>query len=59
MPGRELYDVAHQAVDDAILARLSEFRGESQFTTWAYRFVILEVSAKLGRHYWRRRGGRP
>jgi len=23
------------------------------FTTWAYRFVVLEVSAKLGRHYWR------
>jgi DNA-directed RNA polymerase specialized sigma24 family protein len=22
-------------------------------TTWAYRFVILEVSSKLGRHYWR------
>jgi RNA polymerase sigma-70 factor (ECF subfamily) len=21
--------------------------------TWAYRFVILEVSTKLGRHYWR------
>ena len=21
--------------------------------TWAYRFVILEVSSKLGRHYWR------
>jgi hypothetical protein len=35
-------------------------RGESRFTTCAYRFVILEVSAKrggaakLGRHFWRR-----
>jgi RNA polymerase sigma-70 factor, ECF subfamily len=28
-------------------------RGDSRFTTWAYKFVILEVSAKLGRHYWR------
>jgi RNA polymerase sigma-70 factor (ECF subfamily) len=37
----------------AILAKLAEFRGESRFTTWAYRFVILEVSSKLGRHYWR------
>jgi RNA polymerase sigma-70 factor (ECF subfamily) len=37
----------------AILAKLSTFRGESRFTTWAYRFVILEVSAKLGRHHWR------
>jgi RNA polymerase sigma-70 factor (ECF subfamily) len=54
--GRELDDLAHQAADDAMLAilgKLGSFRGESQFTTWAYRFVILEVSSKLGRHYWR------
>ena len=54
--GPELDDVAHQAADDAmlaILAKLGDFRGESRFTTWAYRFVILEVSNKLGRHYWR------
>jgi RNA polymerase sigma-70 factor (ECF subfamily) len=54
--GPELDDVAHQAADDAmlaILAKLGNFRGESQFITWAYRFVILEVPAKLGRHYWR------
>jgi RNA polymerase sigma-70 factor, ECF subfamily len=54
--GPELDDVAHQAADNAmlaILAKLGDFRGESRFTTWAYRFVILEVSSKLGRHYWR------
>ena len=54
--GPELDDVAHQAADDAmlaILAKLGDFRGESRFITWAYRFVILEVSSKLGRHYWR------
>jgi RNA polymerase sigma-70 factor (ECF subfamily) len=54
--GPELTDVAHQAADDAmlaILAKLKAFRGESRFITWAYRFVILEVSGKLGRHYWR------
>lgn len=54
--GPELDDVAHQAAGDAmlaILAKLDGFRGESRFTTWAYRFVILEVSSKLGRHYWR------
>jgi hypothetical protein len=34
--------------------RASPGRGESRFTTWAYRFVVLEVSVKLGRHYWRR-----
>jgi RNA polymerase sigma-70 factor (ECF subfamily) len=54
--GPELTDLAHQAAADAmlaILAKLAGFRGESRFTTWAYRFVILEVSSKLGRHYWR------
>jgi RNA polymerase sigma-70 factor, ECF subfamily len=54
--GPELDDIAHQAADDAmlaILAKLAGFRGESRFITWAYRFVILEVSGKIGRHYWR------
>jgi RNA polymerase sigma-70 factor, ECF subfamily len=54
--GQELDDLAHQAAADAMLAmlaKLGDFRGESRFTTWAYRFVILEVSSKLGRHYWR------
>jgi RNA polymerase sigma-70 factor (ECF subfamily) len=53
--GPEFHDLAHQAAADAmlaILARLGTFRGESRFTTWAYRFVVLQVSAKLGRHYW-------
>ena len=55
--GPELEDLAYQATADSLMAiagRLGQFRGESRFTTWAYRFVILEVSAKLGRHFWRR-----
>jgi RNA polymerase sigma-70 factor (ECF subfamily) len=55
--GPELDDLAYQAAGDAVLAitaKLSQFRGESRFTTWAYRFVILEVSSKLGRHFWQR-----
>jgi RNA polymerase sigma-70 factor, ECF subfamily len=40
----------------AITAKLGQFRGESRFTTWAYKFVIFEVSAKLGRHFWRHPG---
>jgi RNA polymerase sigma-70 factor (ECF subfamily) len=55
--GPELDDLAHQAAADALLAitrKLADFRGESRFTTWAYRFVILEVSSKEGRHFWRR-----
>jgi RNA polymerase sigma-70 factor (ECF subfamily) len=54
--GRERDDLAHQAADDALLAitsKLDRFRGDSRFTTWAYKFVILEVSTKLSRHYWR------
>jgi RNA polymerase sigma-70 factor, ECF subfamily len=57
--GPELDDVAYQAAADAMMAitsKLSTFRGESRFTTWAYKFVILEVSAKLGRHFWREHG---
>jgi RNA polymerase sigma-70 factor (ECF subfamily) len=55
--GPELDDLAHQAADDALLAvtaKLGQFRGESRFTTWAYKFVVLEVSSKLGRHFWQR-----
>lgn len=58
--GPELADIATQAAGDAtvaILGKLDEFRGESRFTTWAYRFVVLEVSAKLGRHHWLRHRG--
>jgi RNA polymerase sigma-70 factor, ECF subfamily len=54
--GPELDDLAHQAAADAvvaIIAKIGQFRGESRFTTWAYKFVILEVSAKIGRHFWR------
>ena len=56
--GPELDDIAHQAAADAmvaILAKTGQFRGESRFTTWAYKFVIFEVSTKIGRHFWRNR----
>lgn len=54
--GPEVDDLAHQAAADAVLLimrRLDDFRGESRFTTWAYKFVVFEVSTKLGRHFWR------
>jgi RNA polymerase sigma-70 factor (ECF subfamily) len=57
LSGVEVDDLAHQAAADAmlaVLAKLAEFRGESRFTTWAYRFVVLEVSTKVGRHFWTR-----
>ncbi|HET6877380.1 MAG TPA: sigma-70 family RNA polymerase sigma factor [Jatrophihabitans sp.] len=55
--GPELDDLAHQAAHDAMLAilrKLDTFRGESRFTTWAYKFVIFEVSGKVTRHFWAR-----
>jgi RNA polymerase sigma-70 factor (ECF subfamily) len=54
--GVELLDLAGQAADDALLAivtKLADFRGESRFTTWAYKFVVLEVASKVTRHVWR------
>ena len=54
--GPELDDLAYQAAADALLAitaKIGQFRGESRFTTWACKFVIFEVSAKIGRHFWR------
>ena len=56
--GPEFDDLAQQAADDAlvnVLEKLDEFRGLSRFTTWAYKFVMFEVSAKVARHAWRRR----
>ncbi|MEV4347222.1 RNA polymerase sigma factor [Actinoplanes sp. NPDC049596] len=54
--GPEREDLAHQATADAmmtIIGKLDEFRGESRFTTWAHRFVELEVMHKASRHVWR------
>jgi RNA polymerase sigma-70 factor (ECF subfamily) len=56
--GNDLDDIANQAADDAlvsILARLDSFRGESRFTTWAYKFALLEAAVKLRRRAWQGR----
>jgi RNA polymerase sigma-70 factor, ECF subfamily len=53
-PG-EREDLAMQAADDAlvaILAKLDTFRGASRFTTWAYKFVLLEAAVKARRRAW-------
>lgn len=53
--GPEADDLAHQAAADAmvsVLRKLPTFRGESRFTTWAYSFVMFEVSGKIARHRW-------
>ena len=53
-----LDDLATQAADDAlaaILAKLDSFRGASRFTTWAYKFVLLEAGVKARRRAWQDR----
>jgi RNA polymerase sigma-70 factor, ECF subfamily len=39
----------------AVLARLADFRGLSRFTTWAYKFALLEGATKARRLAWRDR----
>jgi len=54
----EVDDLATQAADDAlvaILAKLDTFRGASRFTTWAYKFVLLEAGVKARRRAWQER----
>ena len=56
--GEELEDLAMQAADDAlvaVLAKRDQFRGESRFTTWAYKFALLEASVKVRRRAWQHR----
>ena len=59
LAGPELDDLAHQAAADALLAicgKIETFRGDCKFTTWAYKFVIFDVAAKVNRHFWQRAG---
>src|SRR5215210_1078689 len=56
--GEELDDIATQAADDAlvaVLAKLDRFRGASRFTTWAYKFALLEAGVRLRRRAWQER----
>jgi RNA polymerase sigma-70 factor (ECF subfamily) len=54
-PREGLDDLAVEAADDAlvaILSRLDEYRGESRFTTWAWKFAFFEASQALRRRSW-------
>jgi RNA polymerase sigma-70 factor (ECF subfamily) len=58
MSAAERHDLATQAADDAmmgVLAKLGDFRGLSRFTTWAYKFALLEAATKARRAAWRHR----
>jgi RNA polymerase sigma-70 factor (ECF subfamily) len=56
--GEELDTLALEAAGDAavsILGKLDDFRGESRFTTWAYKFALYEAAVKLRARAWQRR----
>jgi RNA polymerase sigma-70 factor (ECF subfamily) len=54
----DVEDLVTQAADDALIAirrKLHTYRGESRFTTWAYKFALYEAAAKTRRRAWRDR----
>jgi RNA polymerase sigma-70 factor (ECF subfamily) len=54
----DVEDLATQAADDALMAilrKLDDFRGNSRFTTWAYKFALLEAGVKARRRVWQGR----
>jgi RNA polymerase sigma-70 factor (ECF subfamily) len=51
----DLDDLATQAAADALMAvtaKLHTYRGASRFTTWAYKFAVLEAAVKVRRRAW-------
>ena len=55
---RQADDIVNQAADDAlvaILGKLSTFEGRSRFTTWAYKFAVLNAAVEVRRRLWERR----
>jgi len=56
--GGDQEDLAQQAAGDALMAvlrKLDDFRGESRFTTWAYKFALLEAAVAVRRRAWQGR----
>jgi RNA polymerase sigma-70 factor, ECF subfamily len=39
----------------SVLARLDDFRGASRFSTWVYKFALLEAAVKLRKRAWQGR----
>jgi RNA polymerase sigma-70 factor, ECF subfamily len=58
LPYDDAEDLAAQAANDAMVAllgKLDTFRGQSRFTTWAYKFALLEAGVKARRRAWQDR----
>jgi RNA polymerase sigma-70 factor (ECF subfamily) len=50
-----LDDLASEVADEAlvaVLAHLADYRGESRFTTWAWKFAVVQASVALRRRAW-------
>src|SRR4051794_4416581 len=59
-PRSDIDDLAVQAADDALIAllrKLEDYRGDSQFWTWARRFAALEAPVSIRRRLGRDRVG--
>ena len=61
LPGADAHqidDLAQQAADDAlvsVLRKLPTFEGRSRFTTWAYKFAVLQAGVTVRSQAWRDR----
>jgi RNA polymerase sigma-70 factor (ECF subfamily) len=56
--GEDREDLALQAADDAfvaVMSKLHEFRGESRFSTWVYKFALYEAAVRVRRRAWQHR----
>ena len=51
----QIEDIVNLAADDAmvaVLGKLATFEGRSRFTTWAFKFAILQAAVELRRQAW-------
>jgi RNA polymerase sigma-70 factor (ECF subfamily) len=56
--GGDFEDLAMQSADDALVAvlrKLDDFRGDSRFTTWVYKFALFETAVAVRRRAWQGR----
>jgi RNA polymerase sigma-70 factor (ECF subfamily) len=56
--GDDFDDLAMQSADDALMAllgKIDDYRGDSRFTTWAYKFALLEAAVKVRKRAWQGR----
>jgi RNA polymerase sigma-70 factor, ECF subfamily len=56
--GGDQEDLAQQSAGDAmvaVLGKLDDFRGQSKFTTWAYKFALYEAAARIRKLAWQGR----